>query len=170
MVGIFASPFTHVNEIHYLPVIAGAICFCQALWSVCVAYERARDRLVLLVTATVIFNLLEFCVFAVLAILWRDVILIFFGVLVLNVVWTALWLVKQFRHVGLSRPTRPEISAIWQFGGHTVVNTLVFSAFLTIDKFILGYAAGPADLAYYAPALGLALVLGSLATHTDHSA
>jgi O-antigen/teichoic acid export membrane protein len=157
---ILRSP---IEEPHYLPVIGGAICLCQALWSVCVAYERARDRLVLLVTVTVIFSLLEFCVFVVLAYYWRDVVLIFSGVLALNVVWTVLWLVRQVRHVGLSRPTRPEISAIWQFGGHTVVNTLVLGAFLTIDKFVLGYAAGPAELAYYAPAAGLALVLGSLA-------
>lgn len=152
------------EDLRLLPIVIGTICFAQALWSVCFAYERARDRLIWLVWASAIFTLLEFFVLVATAQIWRDVTSMFVGVLILNVSWAAIILFSQARSIGFSIPRREEIRAICAFGGHSVINTLVVGAFLTIDKFVLGFAAGPAILAFYAPAVGLALILGSLAS------
>jgi len=61
------------EEMRHLPLLVGSICFAQAIWSVCFAFERSRDRLIWLVRASAVFNLLEFAVLAATAILWRDV-------------------------------------------------------------------------------------------------
>lgn len=152
------------EEMRHLPLLVGCICFIQALWSVCFAYERSRDRLIWLVKASAIFNLLEFVVLAATAYYLRDITSMFIGMLVLNTVWACVIFLRQTRGISLSMPKWQEISAISAFGGHSVVNTLVVGAFLTIDKFVLGFTTGPATLAFYAPAAGLAMILGSLAS------
>lgn len=152
------------EEWRHLPLVVGSICFAQALWSVSFAYERSRDRLIWLVRASATFNVLEFFVLVATALIWGSVTYMFMGILVLNILWAAAIILKQCRGIGLSIPRMHEIAVISAFGGHTVLNTLVVGAFLTIDKFVLGFADGPATLAFYAPAVGLALVLGSLAS------
>lgn len=152
------------EEWRHFPLVVGSICFTQALWSVSFAYERSRDRLIWLVRTSAIFNVLEFFVLVATALIWSNVTSMFTGILVLNILWATAIVLKQTRGIGLSIPRRHEIVEILAFGGHAVLNTLVVGAFLTIDKFVLGFASGPATLAFYAPAVGLALVLGSLAS------
>lgn len=155
----FVAVSDHSSSQTELILSGTVISAASAVFGLCAAEFRARERLLRFCAIVILFQGAELGAFLVGAYLFNDVGAMYVGVAICDAVLALIVLVARWRSIGLVRPDRTQLTESIRFGAHSVLSSAISSSYLVFDKYLITAFAGVAALAAYGVAFAVAGVL-----------